>query len=1061
MVNHLRLCVSLIFLLVVGAAASGAAQTQLGAIQGTITDQTGGVLPGVTVTATNLDTGIARTTTSNAVGVYRIQSLDPGRYRVVADLQGFRTAEQKDVTLSVGATQGLNFTMMAGAMEERVDVAGVTPDIQTERAEVSAVVEQKKINDLPLVGRNVLSLTALQPGIMGIPSSADFLAPEQGLGVTANGVRGSGNSASVDGANVTGGPWGGTVLLVPNVEAVQEFQVISNNPSAEYGRNSGATVSVITKGGTNRWSGSLFEFHRNENLRARAFFEDRSRPKADFRRNDYGGSFGGPIRRDHAFFFFSTEIVRELTGNAFNATVETQQLADWVRANRPQSIAAQLFTRFAPPEYPTQELRDVGGPLPGANVFSSTPDGVMDVGTIPVLLNGPRDGDQYNVRFDQVLRGGQDRVRATYYVSNIETWNLYVRQPFDKPFPYRNQMANVAHTWVISSQTLNEASVGWARMHGETGNAAPESPDIVFRGTGAISGFGTEFWHPIDFTQNNFHFRDTLTMNRGRHSFRAGGELRHGRDGATLTHWRRPTYTFQSILDFIDDEVFQEDRAVDPLTGQPTDAYGLYITNEWSLFVQDNWKWRPNVTVNVGLRYENFGNPTKNGGPFNNIILEPGPTRQEQVRVASVGTVDKLYGTDWNNFAPRLGLTWDPTSTGRFVVRGGYGMSYNRINNTVFSDERLNPPQFAHAFGSVQDGTPIVYSLGPDFTPNEALGRGLDERGGIRGARVDLRVVDADVITPKYYNWFSGVQYQLPHRFVVDVTYNGTRGSNLMNGDGPGGQNYNRFTGDLFDGRLDRLNPSFAGVNLNESRVRSRYHGVSFQLQRRYAQGFSFQSVYTFGVSKDLPGFSMSVEEPELDWSYAGDDVRHRLATNFIFEIPYRPANKVMDAVLGGWQLNGLAILQSGGPFTVTCSLAWPRCDFNADGVTGDRMNAGPGAQIDDPSQEEWLAGVLNASDFSNPATGTNATTPRNSFRGPGFRNLDFSLMKNFRVPGVSTPTSTVQVRVELFNAFNWVNLNNPVSNVDSTVFGQVRGSRGNGVTGGPRVVQLGVKWMF
>jgi hypothetical protein len=1060
MTKSLRSCVSLILLLLLGTV-SAAAQTQLGAIQGTIADQTGGVLPGVTVTATNLDTGIARTTTSNEVGVYRIQSLDPGRYRIVADLQGFRTAEQKDVTLSVGATLGLNFTMMAGAMEERVDVAAVAPDIQTERAEVSSVVEQKKINDLPLVGRNVLSLTALQPGIMGIPSSADFLSPEQGLGVTANGVREGGNSASVDGANVTGGPWGGTVLLVPNVEAVQEFQVISNNPSAEYGRNSGAMVSVITKGGTNRWSGSLFEFHRNENLRARGFFEDRSRPKADFRRNDYGGSFGGPIRRDHTFFFFSTEVVRELTGNASNVTVETQQLVDWVTATRPNSIAAQLLARYAPPEYPTRELRDVGGPLPGANVWSTTPDGIADVGTISILNNGPRDGDQYNARFDQVLRGGQDRIRASYYITNIETNYLYTRRQFNKPYPFRNQVANVAHTWVISNQTLNEASVGWARQHGETGNAAPESPDIDIRGTGAIARFGTEFWHPIDFTQNNFHIRNTLTMNRARHSFRAGGELRHGRDGATLTHWRRPTYVFQSVLDFVDDEPFSEDRAVDPLTGQPTDAYGLYITNEWSLFVQDNWKLRPNMTVNLGLRYENFGNPNKSGGQFNNILLGTEPTRQEQVRNARVGAVDTLYGTDWNNFAPRLGLTWDPTSTGRFVIRGGYGMSYNRINNTVFTDERLNPPQFAHAFGSIQDGTPIVYSLGPNFTPNAALGRGLDDRGSIRGARLDLRVVDPDVITPKYYNWFGGVQYQLPYRFVVDVTYNGTRGSNLMNGDGPGGQNYNRFSGDLFDGRLDRLNPSFAGVNLNESRVRSRYHGVSFQLQRRYSQGFSFQSVYTYGVSKDLPGFTMSVEDPELDWGYTGDDRRHRLATNFIVEIPYRPANRVLNAALGGWQLNGLAIFQSGGPFSVTCGLAWPRCDFNADGVTGDRVNVLSGADIGDPSQEEWLAGVLNAADFANPDPGTNATQARNTFRGPGFRNVDFSLMKNFRVPGVSTPTSTVQVRLELFNAFNWVNLNNPVSTVESTTFGQVRGSRGAGATGGPRVVQLGVKWMF
>lgn len=1046
---------TLVLLLAISLSPA-AAQSQLGAIQGTITDESGALLPGVTVSVTHLDTGIARTIISNESGVYRVQSLDPGRYRVTADLQGFRRAVREDVVLSTGATLGVNVTMKTGTIEETVVVQGSAPDIQTERAEVSSIVEQKKITDLPLVGRNVLSLTALQPGIMGIPSSADFLAPEQGLGVTANGVRESGNSATVDGANITGGPWGGTILVVPNVESVQEFQVISNNPSAEYGRNSGATISVTTKSGTNRWAGSLLEFHRNENLRARGFFENRNNPKADFRRNDFGGSFGGPIKRDHAFFFVTTEIVRELTGNAFNTTVETKQLVDWVTATRPNSVAAQLFRMFAPPDYPTMDLRDVGSPLPGAGVWSTTPDGIPDVGTISVLNNGPRDGAQYNVRFDQVLRGGVDRLRASYYVTDIETWDLFVRPQFNKPFPFRNQAANVGHTRVISNTTLNEVSFGFGRQHGETDNPAPESPDIGITGAG---GFGVAFWQPITFTQNNFNIRNTLTMNRGRHSYRMGGELRHGRDGATLTHWRRPTYSFQSILDFIDDEPFSEDRAVDPLTGQPTSAPGLYITNEWSLFFQDNWKLRSNVTLNLGLRYENFGNPRKADGSFNNILLGSGATRQEQVRNASVGTVDKLYDTDWKNFAPRLGVTWDPTSQGRFVVRAGGGITYNRINNTVFSDERLNPPQFAHAFGSVQDGTPIVYSLGPNFAPNPALGRGLDERGGIRGARVDLRVVDPAVVTPQYYNWFGGVQYQLPWRLVADITYNGTRGRKLMNGDGPGGQNYNRFTGDLFDGRLDRLNPSFAGVNLNESRVRSEYDGISFQLQRRYSRGFAIQGVYTYGVSKDLPGFTVSVENPELDWGYASNDVRHRLAANFIVELPYRPANPVLNAVLGGWQLNGLAILQSGTPFSVTCSLSWPRCDFNADGVNNDRVNIVGPATIGNPSRDQWFAGVLNAADFANPAPGTYADQPRNSFRGPGFKNMDFSLAKNFRLPGVSDARSNVQVRLEMFNAFNWLNLNNPVSAVNVTTFGRVTSQRGG--TGGSRVVQLGARWSF
>ena len=641
-------------------SAALAAQQQLGTIQGTVTDQTRGVLPGVTITVTNLDTNISRTATSNETGVFRVPSLDPGRYRVAAELQGFKTATQTDVVLSVGATLGVNFTMAPGTLEESIQVRGIAPDIQTEKADVSAVVEQKKITDLPLVGRNVLSLAALQPGINGIPSTADIFANEQGLGITANGVRDTGNSTTVDGASINNSPWGGTVLLVPNVEAVQEFQVIANNPSAEYGRNSGAMVSVITKGGTNTLSGSLFEFHRDQTLRSRGFFETRKPP---FRRNDYGGSVGGPIRKDSTFFFFSFEGVRELTPNASNVLVETKDLVDWVKANRPNSIAAQLFTKYAPPSYPTTGLRDLGAPLPGANVWSTTPDGIPDIGTISILTNGPRRGDQYNGRFDQVLRSNKDRLRGTYYFARTQGWYLYSRPQFNHPYPFRDQLLNIQHTTILSHRTLNEATFGFARQDGHADDPTPDAPTLS-PGNG-VAGFGVEFWHPIQFTQMNYQARDVITLERGRHEFKTGGELRLGRDGATLHHWERPNYSFQSILDFIDDEAFSETRAVDPATGRSTTAYGKYITNEWGLFFQDNWKARQNLTLNLGLRYDNFGNPKKDQLPFNGIILGAGSTIAEQIANAKVGTVDQLFKTDWNNFAPRLGVSWDPTSSGK------------------------------------------------------------------------------------------------------------------------------------------------------------------------------------------------------------------------------------------------------------------------------------------------------------------------------------------------------------------------------------------------------------
>jgi hypothetical protein len=1037
-------------------AVSVAAQQQLGAIQGTITDQTHAVLPGATVTVTNADTGVSRTTTTNETGVYRMPSLDLGRYRVKAELQGFRSSTQTDLTLSVGATLGVNFTLNTGTVEETIQVTAVAPDIQTEKADVSAVVEQKKIVDLPLVGRNVLSLAALQPGINGIPNTNDFLVAEQGLGLTANGVRDSANNASIDGASINNGPWGGTMILVPNVEAVQEFQVIANNPSAEYGRNSGAMVSVITKGGTNIFSGSAFEFHRDQGLRAKGFFET---AKAPFRRNDYGGSFGGPIRKDKAFFFASFEGVREQIPNSFSTTVETRALVDWATARKPNSIAATLFKKYAPPSYPTSGFQDLGGPLPGANVWSSTPDGVPDIGTINVTTNGSRQGDQFNGRFDQVMGGRGDRLRATYYLSRSQSPFLYTRSQFNHPYPFRDQLLNVAHTSIISNSTLNEATFGYLRQDGHAEDVTPDSPTIAVTG---IAGFGVEFWHPIEFSQNNMQFKDTLTLNRGTHSFRTGAEARLGRDGATLHHWERPNYGFQSILDFIDDEPFSETRAVNPATGQSTTAYGKYITNEWSLFVQDNWKVRSNLTLNLGLRYDNFGNPHKDRIPFNGIILGSGSTLQQQIATAKVGTIDQLFKTDWNNFAPRLGITWDPASSGTLVFRAGGGKSYNRINNTVFSDERLNPPQFAQAVATVQDANPIplVYSLGPTYPANPALGRGLDANGGIKGARVALRVVDPGMITPEYYNWFAGVQRQLPGHFVIEANYNGSKGRHLLSADSPTSEDWNRFSGDLLDGVRNRLNPSFASVDFNQSRIASDYQGLTLQLLRRYAKGLSFQAAYTYGVWKDTPPSSMELTRPDLDYSDATLDIRHKLAMNFVAEIPYAPANPVLKTALGGWQVNGIAILQSGGPFTVTCTQAYPRCDFNADGALNDRVNLPAfGTNFGSPDQQKWVAGVFTAADFTLPALGTFGNEPRNAFRGPGFKNFDFSLFKNFEVPSATARHSRVQIRIEAFNIGNWVNLNNPSGNLTGGTFGRVTSARTG--TGGPRVFQLALKYIF
>jgi hypothetical protein len=339
----------------------------------------------------------------------------------------------------------------------------------------------------------------------------------------------------------------------------------------------------------------------------------------------------------------------------------------------------------------------------------------------------------------------------------------------------------------------------------------------------------------------------------------------------------------------------------------------------------------------------------------------------------------------------------------------------------------------------------------------------LDENGGIRGARIDLRVIHPETTLPYSYNWFAGVQRQLPWQFVVEANYIGSAGRNFMDNDGPGGEDYNRFAGDLLDGVRNRLNPSFGLVGLAESRISSKYHGMTLQANRRFNQGFSVQAAYTLGSAKDYPGVAEEVTNLERDYGYANFDVRHKLALNVIWQIPYEPSNAWLRNTIGGWQLNTVTIWQSGTPFTVTCGAAFPTCDFNADGNNGDRVNLPSfGTDISGISDEEWLAGGLNAADFPLPAAGTLGTLPRNAYHGPGYFSSDFSLFKNIRLNVYPGRSQTLQLRIEAYNVFNTLNLNNPTSNVNSTNFGRVTSIRtpGGGLTGA-RLAQVGVKFLF
>jgi outer membrane receptor protein involved in Fe transport len=539
-----------------------------------------------------------------------------------------------------------------------------------------------------------------------------------------------------------------------------------------------------------------------------------------------------------------------------------------------------------------------------------------------------------------------------------------------------------------------------------------------------------------------------------------GGEIRHIRDDSDFAV-RRGGYQFLNIHDFAMDEVSRVTiMGIHPGTGLIEPNIRNFRFWETGVFVQDDWKLRPNLTLNLGLRHEWYGRPTEKNDLLTNLVLGPGEDIFEQIRTGTVGQVDQVVPDDWNNFAPRLGFSWDPFGNRRLAVRGGYGIAYERLFNNSITNIRFNPPFYSFAVANPANVAshariPIAYGpMNPDGTlrnepitivgenTNIGVQSGLNIQGNIIGwnpafgtSQQSLRVPDPNTKDAFTHNWFIGAQSELPWHLVGEVNYIGNVGRNF-------GRlvDYNTIRGDLFDGRLDRLNPGFGGINFRAMLARSEYHGVQFQLNRRFRDGFTGQVSYTVGKAMDtgsdvqVGALPVDARALDLEWAVADFDVRHRFVFNWLWEMPFmKNAGGLTGALLGGWQINGITALQSGFPFSVFTSAAYPTGDYNGDGVNNDRPNLPVfGLELPDNSRQAYMDGLFVAADFPRPEV--LGTLPRNAYRGPGYASTDLSLFKNFPLP---MRDSRIQFRAEVFNLFNRVNLQRPNGNMAQGTFGR------------------------
>jgi hypothetical protein len=1051
-------------------------------VQGTVVDPTGSSVPDVELRLTNVNTGVTATARSNDAGLFRYPDLPPGKYRLQTTKTGFQTLVQENIILESGRIQSVPITLKVGAITEQVTVTEYVIPVETSNPKISSTVTNEYIQSIPLNYRNIYNVQQLAPGVTGFGLGSDSFSVNQGASVAANGMRIYSNGYYVDGAPVADMADGGMAKLTPNPDSVEEVRVSTNDYSAQWGKNAGILTQTVTKSGTNDWHGTVYEFHRNNVLTARTFLQSTVNPTLGratpvYRRNDFGGSFGGAIKKDKAFFFVTVD--KLLSGRAFAnvVTVETPEYVNFLKQNYPNNVSTKLVTQF--PSVITQFQ-------PGTilTVASLTPGcaGTNSIGmpcSMPVYGNGVfsdvngHNGLQWNARFDENFRGGKDRVYGNIFRTSYVNDGKNVRPGFStKGYnpagdPSTSLYVSVNETHIFSASIINEMSSSLVRDVDGGPCTNCQVPSIGITG---ITGFGNG-WAPGVYITRDINWQDVLSVNHGKHFLKFGMTYFVNQEPLQFTApLNRPGFSFLNVFDFATDKPISESNInFDPRTGSTK------INNErdfrlayYGFFAQDDWKVRKNLTINLGLREEFNRNPTDLAGLMTNVTMGEGSTMSERIKNMSVGPVQGLMPhIKYLNVAPRLGIAWDPTNTGKMSVRSGFGIFYDTFyTKTTFDREQLNPPYFAA--GSIRSDDPTAFAkpifvLGTSqaapfgFTLPGAQA-GLNAKGGPIGVRAS--VAGAQVTFPYTINWFTGVQYAFTPKWVVEVNYSASRGIHLYTH-----IDRNRCAGC----GVARISPFFSTLEWQDNAGDSIYNGGSLVVRHILQRGLSFQAAYTIGKGIDsMSGGSgtggqygdvYDAWNLRIQRGLGSQDVPQRLALSYVWSIP-APAtsNRLVRGITKGWEVSGITILQKGLPQTVTTGNA----DYNNDALFLDVPDA-PATTFPGWSRSDYINGTFKVTDFpappKDPVTGQflrEGNLGRNTFRGPGLAQVDFSGIKNTKIPWFTTEGAQMQLRFEFFNILNRVNLASWGTSLSSPgTFGKATSARD------PRTLQLGLRIAF
>jgi hypothetical protein len=1074
-------------------------------ITGTVRDSSGGVLPGVDVTATQTQTNFSRSAVTDENGNYTLPNLPVGPYRLQATLSGFRTFVQTGITLTVNANPTIPIELGLGELTETVSVEAAAPLVETRSPSLGQVVDNERIEELPLNGRNATDLIALAPAAVPQPQlNATSRSMAGGQAFAVAGGQGFGVAYLLDGATHNN-PYDNLNLPLPFPDALQEFRLETSSTTANAGMHSGASVNAVTKSGTNLFHGDLFEFFRNHRFNATNPFNLRNpvtgeRQGDGLDRNQYGGTFSGPIATDRVFFF-----------GAFQGTRIRETPADLFAFVPTPAMLAGDFTAYASAACNNGTARTLGAPFvnnrldpaqmsPAAvNIARRLPVPTDPCGRVAYSRSRPQDDAQYIGKVDVQLSQNHSVFGRYIFTTNTVTPPLEL-QPDNLLVSSQGGRDNKAHsftagdTMVLSNTMVNAFRVAYnyTDIHRTHAPLGFDTNDLGIRtysylqdymlvnvqNGGFQLGGGTE--SEARFKTPSINFTDDLTLIKGNHQYALGASVSWWKSLSQANVRSPGQFTFNGAATGLPLADFLSGRLNSLIQATPNslDMQQLYL----GLYVQDTWKFSPKATVNYGLRWEpGFAQQIRNGAIYNfSVDRYLAGIRTTQYTNAPPGFLypgdadfvnDKAGMKDqWLQFSPRVGFAWDPNGDGRMSIRSGYSLSYDFVNAQFHLNTSVAPPFNAEARVTNPIGgfdNPWLGTGNETFFP---FTTGQNSPFPLTGPYISL---SPDLKLPRQQSWNVSFQRQMGDNLAVSASYLGSYSDRLWNVRSlnpavyiPGSCTLQTNSGPQFFATCSTLATTdlrrvltmqnysvgrFLGVVDEHTAIGTQtYNGLVLSLNRRSANGLTAGANYTLSKCMGMPtqgGGTPNVNSgytdpnnPERDRGPCDSDRRHNFNLTASAQTPQFDG-KAARWFLSDWRLSGIFRAYSGPPFSVTTAT-----DPARTGIGNQRVNL-----VGDPYGDGSIANYLNPTAFAIPALGTLGDSGRNAFNGPGQRFFDLSLVRSFRFAN----THRIEARLESFNALNWFLLNNPQNNRDNVQFGRITSA------GDPRIMQFALKYQF